>query len=422
MIFDIEAVRRQFPALAFMDNGRPRVYLDNPAGTQVPVQVLDRMQNYLIRTNANQGGNFITSHDSDRILTGAHQAMADLLNAKSSSEIIFGANMTTLTYAVSRSLGRRFRGGGTLLLTRMDHDGNVAPWLQLAEDLGLSVRWLEFDLGSYEYQLDDLESLLAPGDVCLAAVNYASNCLGTINDVKSISRLVKEAGGLVYVDAVQYVPHGITDVQDLGCDFLVCSPYKFFGPHQGVLWGRYELLDEMEAYKVRPASDIPPGKFESGTQAHESQAGTLGAVEYFEWIGTLTNRVKDSLTPGNISRRENLTAAFKSLISYEQEICKQLIGGLQSIRQVKVHGITDPLKIDRRVPTVSFTVDGLSPQELARNFARENIFVWSGHNYALETVRKLGLKEDGGVLRVGPVHYNTAAEIELFLGRLEQQL
>ena len=236
MKFDLEKIRAQFPALAITDEGRPRVYLDNPAGTQVPLQVIDRMRDYLIQCNANQGGHFSTSLESDRILEEAHQAMADLLHARSSTEIIFGANMTTLTYAMSRSLGKHFGKGGALLLTRMDHDGNIAPWLQLSEDLGLEVRWLEFDQETYEYRMEMLDELLDAGDVLLAAVNYSSNCFGTINDVKTITERVKSKGGLVYIDAVQYVPHGITDVQDLGCNFLVCSPYKFFGPHQGVLW------------------------------------------------------------------------------------------------------------------------------------------------------------------------------------------
>ena len=415
MNYDLETIRSQFPALALTDKGQPRVYLDNPAGTQVPVQVIQRMNDYLIHCNANQGGSFKTSIESDLILEEAHQAMADLLNAGSSSEIIFGANMTTLTYAISRSLGKRFQKGGALLLTRMDHDGNVAPWLQLAEDLELEVRWLEFDLETYEYKLEMLDNLLEPGDVLLAAVNYSSNCLGTINDIKTITEKVKSKGGLVYIDAVQYVPHGITDVQELGCDFLVCSPYKFFGPHQGVLWGNKELLMELEAYKVRPAGDLPPGKFETGTLCHEAMAGTLGAVEYLEWFSETINSPEKEQT----NRRQKILSAMNSIILYEQKLCKKLISGLQSLPGIKISGITDPSAMDRRVPTVSFSVEDSHPDQLAKALGDKNIFVWSGHNYALEAVRVMGLLEKGGLVRVGPVHYNTEEEIEKFLEELE---
>ncbi|NBR21292.1 MAG: aminotransferase class V-fold PLP-dependent enzyme [Proteobacteria bacterium] len=385
MNYDLETIRSQFPALALTDKGQPRVYLDNPAGTQVPVQVIQRMSDYLIHCNANQGGTFKTSIESDLILEEAHQAMADLLNAGSSSEIIFGANMTTLTYAISRSLGKRFQKGGALLLTRMDHDGNVAPWLQLAEDLGLEVRWLEFDLETYEYKLEMLENLLEPGDVLLAAVNYSSNCLGTINDIKTITEKVKSKGGLVYID------------------------------HQGVLWGNKELLMELEAYKVRPAGDLPPGKFETGTLCHEAMAGTLGAVEYLEWFSETINSPDKELT----NRRQKILSAMNSIILYEQKLCKKLISGLQSLPGIKIRGITDPSAMDRRVPTVSFSVEGRHPDQLAKALGDKNIFVWSGHNYALEAVRVMGLLEKGGLVRVGPVHYNTEEEIEKFLEELE---
>ena len=263
-----------------------------------------------------------------------------------------------------------------------------------------------------------LDELLDPGDVLLAAVNYSSNCLGTINDVKTITERVKSKGGLVYIDAVQYVPHGITDVQDLGCDFLVCSPYKFFGPHQGVLWGRHELLMELEAYKVRPASDLPPGKFETGTLSHESIAGTLGAVEYLEWL----SETVDPPSKKTKSRRQRILSAMNAIQLYEQQLCKKLISGLQSLPGVKIRGITDPSAMDRRVPTVSFSVEGRHPDQLAKALGDKNIFVWSGHNYALEAVRVMGLLEKGVLVRVGPVHYNTEEEIEKFLEELEQIL
>jgi cysteine desulfurase family protein (TIGR01976 family) len=282
--WDIDRIRAEFPALDITDDNRRRLFFDAPGGTQVPRQVIKRMTDYLIRSNANSGGPFVTSRESDATSEEAHRAMADLLNAPAWQEIIFGANMTTLTFAMTRSLGRRLKAGDEILLTRMDHDGNVAPWLLLARDLGLTVKWLDFDPATSEYRLDALPSLITPRTK-LAAVNYASNALGTINDVKAITATVHAVGGLVYVDAVQYVPHGPTDVQDIGCDFLACSSYKFFGPHQGILWGRRALLEELEPYKVRPASNDLPTKFESGTQSFEAQAGVLGAIEYLDWLG-----------------------------------------------------------------------------------------------------------------------------------------
>ncbi len=266
--------------------------------------------------------------------------------------------------------------------------------------------------------MEMLDELLDAGDVLLAAVNYSSNCLGTINDVKTITERVKSKGGLVYIDAVQYVPHGITDFQDLGCNFLVCSPYKFFGPHQGVLWGRHELLLELEAYKVRPAEDFPPVKFETGTLSHENIAGTLGAVEYFEWL----SETVDPPSKKTKSRRQRILSAMKAIQLYEQQLCKKLISGLQSLPGVKIRGITDPSAMDRRVPTVSFSVEGRHPDQLAKALGDKNIFVWSGHNYALEAVRVMGLLEKGVLVRVGPVHYNTEEEIEKFLEELEQIL
>ena len=336
MPLDLELIRQQFPALALTDKGCPRIYFDNPGGTQVPQQMLDRMNHSLVHANANHGGAFRTSVDSDAILDDAHLGMADLLNAPFADEIVFGPNMTTLTFSVSRAIGRRLQKGDALLLTRMDHDGNIGPWLKLAEDLDLTVRWLEFDPESYEYRMEDLDGLLSSGDVKLAAINYASNCTGTINDVKTITQKVQASGGLVYVDAVQYVPHGPTDVQDLGCDFLVCSPYKFFGPHQGVLWGRLELLNQLEAYKVRPADEVAPGNFETGTQSHEGQAATLGTIDYLAWLGATMGTEFQSDFPEFTGRRLQLHAAMQAMQQYEQELSSRLITGLQRFPGVVV--------------------------------------------------------------------------------------
>ena len=412
MALNIKTIREQFPALALKDEGKARIYLDNPGGTQVPRQVLERMEHYLIHTNSNHGGPFRTSVESDKVLKDAHQGMADLLNAKSADEIIFGANMTSLTFAVSRSIGRLLKRGDVILLTRMDHDGNVGPWLHLAEDLGLEVKWLNFDLKTYEYDLEEAQSIFKDNNIKLAAINYASNCLGTINNVKALTEMAHQSDTLVFVDAVQYVPHGPTDVQDIGCDFLACSPYKFFGPHQGVLWGKAELLEKLEAYKVRPAENTAPGKFETGTQLHEGQAGTLGVLEYLEWLGETMGAEYLENFPEFSGRRKKLHAAMLAIQDYEQTLSSRLIEGLQNLAGVDVKGISAVKDLARRVPTVSFTVKNQNPEEIAVKLAAENIFVWHGHNYALEAVRLLGIEEAGGVVRIGPVHYNTLEEID----------
>ena len=412
MALNIKTIREQFPALALKDEGKARIYLDNPGGTQVPRQVLERMEHYLIHTNSNHGGPFRTSVESDKVLKDAHQGMADLLNAKSADEIIFGANMTSLTFAVSRSIGRLLKRGDAILLTRMDHDGNVGPWLHLAEDLGLEVKWLNFDLKTYEYDLEEAQSIFKDNNIKLAAINYASNCLGTINNVKALTEMAHLSDTLVFVDAVQYVPHGPTDVQDIGCDFLACSPYKFFGPHQGVLWGKAELLEKLEAYKVRPAENTAPGKFETGTQLHEGQAGTLGVLEYLEWLGETMGAEYLANFPEFSGRRKKLHAAMLAIQDYEQTLSSRLIEGLQNLAGVDVKGISAVKDLARRVPTVSFTVKNQNPEEIAVKLAAENIFVWDGHNYALEAVRLMGIEEAGGVVRIGPVHYNTLEEID----------
>ena len=412
MALNIKTIREQFPALALKDEGKARIYLDNPGGTQVPRQVLERMEHYLIHTNSNHGGPFRTSVESDKVLKDAHQGMADLLNAKSADEIVFGANMTSLTFAVSRSIGRLLKHGDVILLTRMDHDGNVGPWLHLAEDLGLEVKWLNFDLKTYEYDLEEAQSIFKDNNIKLAAINYASNCLGTINNVKALTEMAHLSDTLVFVDAVQYVPHGPTDVQDIGCDFLACSPYKFFGPHQGVLWGKAGLLEKLEAYKVRPAENTAPGKFETGTQLHEGQAGTLGVLEYLEWLGETMGAEYLANFPEFSGRRKKLHAAMLAIQDYEQTLSSRLIEGLQNLAGVDVKGISAVKDLARRVPTVSFTVKNQNPEEIAVKLSAENIFVWHGHNYALEAVRLMGIEEAGGVVRIGPVHYNTLEEID----------
>lgn len=403
MSLDLDAVRAQFPALGLTDNGKRRIYLDNPAGTQVPQIVADSMSRCLLETNANGGGRFATSKMADEIVATARAAIADFLNAESPEEIVFGQNMTTITLHMSRSIARLFEPGDEIILSRMDHDANVWPWVLIARDLGLEVKWLSFDPTSFEFDLARLDDLVS-ARTRLVCVGGASNLTGTINDLAAICARARRAGALTYVDGVQSVPHIPTDVQAIGCDFLACSPYKFFGPHQGVLYGRHEVLERLVPYKVRPAPENVPGCFETGTQSHEGCAGVTAAIDYFAWIG-------ESMC-GASSRKGALTAAMRLLFDYEKTLAERLIQGLLKIDGVTVQGITDTAALDRRVPTVSFTHSRRAPADVAQRLADENIFAWSGHNYAVEVAKSLGIYDSGGATRIGPVHYNSFAEID----------
>jgi cysteine desulfurase family protein (TIGR01976 family) len=339
--------------------------------------------------------------------------MADLLGAGSAREVVIGPSMTSLTYRISRSLGRRLEPGDEVVVTRMDHDGNVAPWLQLAEDRGLVVRWLPFDRETWRIEPEALDHVLSEKTRILA-LNYASNLTGSVNDVAALAARAKAAGALVYVDAVQLAPHRLVDVAALGCDFLVCSSYKFFGPHLGVLWGRGDLLAEMFPYQCRCASDEIPKKFETGTPQIELLAGLEAAVDYFKRLGEWTG------TDG--SRRTRIAAAYEAIIDYEGGLARRLIDGLGSFPGVRIQGITNSNRMADRVPTVSLVHDRVEPAALARALADDGVFVWSGHNYALEVVRHLGIDENRGVLRIGLVHYNTDEDVDRALASLEKAL
>jgi cysteine desulfurase family protein (TIGR01976 family) len=407
--FDVATVRSHFPGLSIQDGGKARVYFDNPAGTQVPRQVIDRTVDCLTAKNANLGGYFRTTVDAVALVDEAHRAVADFYGATSPDEIVFGQNMTTLTFHMSRCLGKQFKRGDEIVLSRMDHDGNVSPWLLLAQDLGFAVKWMEFDTETYEFPDDALSKVLS-GKTKLVAFGYASNCTGTINDVKRFCAEARAAGALSYVDAVQFAPHGLVDVQALGCDFLVSSAYKWFGPHQGILWGKREVMADLFAYKLRPAGDDLPHRFETGTLSHEGMAGCIGAIEYMESLGSGT------------ARRERLASAWDGMERCEQQLALRLIDGLKTFKGLKIRGITSANAMHRRVPTVSFTVEAVQPSTLAKHFAADNMFVWSGHNYAVEPVTKMGLMDKGGVLRVGLAHYNTAEEVDSFLASLTRAL
>jgi cysteine desulfurase family protein (TIGR01976 family) len=407
--FDVKTARSQFPALELSDSSGPFIYFDNPAGTQVPKQVIDRTVEVLTRKNANLGGYFKTTIAAEEIVNEAHQACADFYNAASAEEIVFGQNMTTLTLHFSRCLGKSLKAGDEIILSRMDHDANVAPWLLLADDLGLVVRWMDFDPETYEFPSDALTKVLS-SKTKLLAMGMASNCTGTVNDVAAFAKEAKAAGAIVYLDAVQYAPHYAIDVQALGADIVVSSAYKWFGPHMGILWGRKELLKKTFGYKVRPVGEDLPHKFETGTLSHEGMAGCLGAIEYLEQFGT------------GQTRAARIKSAWGVLADYERELTLRLIDGLRPFNGLTIRGVTSANAMHRRVPTVSFTVDGISPEKMARDLAAENIFVWSGHNYALEPVNRMGLMDKGGVLRAGLAHYNTVAEVDQFLVSLARVL
>jgi len=404
--FPIDLVREQFPALA-----APVAFLDNPGGTQVPRQVIDAVAGAMANAASNLSGFFDASRRADAIHAEAHQAAADLLGARSPREIVLAQSMSMLTFQMSRSLGRSWQAGDEVIVTRMDHEGNVSPWLRLAEDRGLTVRWLPFNKDTWRIEADDLKPLLNDR-TRLLALNYASNMTGSINDVAALTALAKAAGALVYVDAVQYTPHGLVDVAALGCDFLVCSAYKFFGPHLGVLWGREEILRNLYAYAVRCAPQELPGRHEIGTPQTELLAGLAAAVDYLAWLGTQTGATG--------TRRERLAGAYAAATAYEMPLAQNLIDGLRSIPELKVQGIANSNRLHERVPTVSVTHPNRKNRALAQSLGQQGFNLWYGHNYAMECGRHLGLDEEDGVLRIGLAHYNTAAEVDRVVGALKK--
>jgi cysteine desulfurase family protein (TIGR01976 family) len=416
MPLDLTAIRSQFPALK-----REAIYLDNPAGTQVARSVLDRIYNYLVEHNANHEGAFATSRESDVLVEEAHQAAADFLNASGSREIVFGPNMTSLTFMLSRALVRTFNPGDEIVVTRLDHDANITPWVMAAEDRGCKITWVDFHPEDGTLNMEEMQTAIQRKPR-LVAVGYASNALGTINPVARITQMAHEAGALIYIDAVQYAPHGPIDVQRLGCDFLVCSSYKFFGPHMGVLYGRYDLLDSLTAYKVRPAPKDPPGKFETGTGNFEGMCGILGALEYIEWVGKTFGAEHAERYESDYSGRSlNYKLGMSAIRSYEFELSQALLDILAETPGVTVYGIKDTHQVEERVPTAAFTLVGKSPRQVAEQLDEANIYVWDGNYYALEVTSRLGLEGSGGMVRVGPVHYNTLDEIQRFgevLGRI----
>jgi cysteine desulfurase family protein (TIGR01976 family) len=411
---DVAALRDHFPALSRTIDGRPTAYLDGPGGTQVPRECIDAMTAYLERSNANHGGAFTTSVETDAMLDEVHAAGADFLGAADPDEIVFGPNMTTLTFAVSRALGRDLRPGDEVVVTRLDHDANVAPWLAMAEDRGASVRWLELAEDGATLELDRLGEVVTERTK-LVAIGLASNALGTLTDVGRAIEVAHAVGAVTFVDAVHAAPHLPIDVAMLDADLLVTSPYKFFAPHLGMLYGRRELLERLTAYRVRPAGEALPGKWEVGTQSHESLAGLLGTFGYLERIGAAYGGAGDGA-----DRRGRLRAAMSTIRAHERQLSLHVLERLGGVPGLRVHGLTDPSRLEERVPTFSFTIAGQHPRAIAEHLAARGIFTWDGDFYAWELVRALGLADAGGLLRVGLVHYNTVDEVERLVEALHE--
>jgi len=406
--FDIAWVREQFPSLKLQVNGQAAAFLDGPAGTQVPKQVMDAVQNYFLSANANTYGAFLTSRRTDEMILSARAAMADFFNCDR-NEVVFGQNMTTITFALARAIGRELKPGDEIVVTTLDHDANVAPW-QALEEKGLVIRRVDVRESDCTLDMEDLRGKIS-AKTKLVAVGYASNIVGTINPVSEITKLAHAAGALMFVDAVHYAPHGLIDVKALDCDFLACSPYKFFGPHMGTLYGKREHLERFKPYKVRPATNVSPECWETGTQVQELIAGIRAAVDYIAELG----RHCDSTVK---CRREALQAAYHATHAYETGLLTRLIEGLQTIPGMRVFGITDAKRFCERCSTLSFRMGNHNPTAIATFLGDRGIFTWDGNFYALNLSERLGVEPHGGVLRVGLVHYNTMEEVARLLAAL----
>jgi cysteine desulfurase family protein (TIGR01976 family) len=413
---DLAAIRAQFPSLAQTINGHPAAFLDGPGGTQVPQRVIDAISKYLSRDNANTGGAYATSHHTDAMIAEARSAMADFLHC-AADEVAFGPNMTTLTYAMSRAIGRELKSGDEILVTRLDHDANVSPWLQMAEDLnkqgrGITVRWAEINETDCRLDMADLASKIN-SKTKLVAVGYASNAVGTINPVREIIELAHAAGALAYIDAVHYAPHGLIDVAVLDCDFLVCSTYKFFGPHMGVLFGKREHLQRLQPYKVRPNTNAIPNCWEWGTLNHECIAGITACVEYIADIGRRAQ-------PEIKTRRAAIETAYAAIHDHERDLLTRIMDGLKQISGLRIYGISDPARFDERCATLAVRIENHTPLELATQLGERGFFTWDGNYYALNLTEQLDVEKSGGFLRIGLVHYNTLEEVDRFLALLKE--
>jgi cysteine desulfurase family protein (TIGR01976 family) len=414
---DLAWVRSQFPSLSRTVNGHPAAFLDGPGGTQVTQSVIDAISHYLMTSNANTHGQYATSRETDEIIAGARSAMADFLGCDA-AEIVFGPNMTTLTFAISRSIGRDLGPGDEILLTQLDHSANISPW-QALEEHGVKIQFVDIHEKDCTLDMDDLARKLS-SRTKVVAVGCASNAVGTINDVKTIIRIAHDAGALAYIDAVHYAPHGSIDVHDLDCDFLACSTYKFFGPHMGVLYGKREHLERLHPYKVRPNSDEVPGRWEMGTLNHECIAGITACVDYLAELGRRTSETHSRTTDDvrRTTRRGSLRTAHLAIRSYERDLSLRMLRGLAEIPGLRLYGIADPARISERCPTFAIRIEGRHPAELSKKLGGRGIFTWDGNYYALNLTERLGVEQDGGFLRVGFVHYNTEEEVDRVLAEL----
>jgi cysteine desulfurase family protein (TIGR01976 family) len=408
---DIARVRSQFPSLSQTVDGQSAVFLDGPGGTQVPQRVIDAISGYLKNSNANTHGAYTTSRRTDAVVADARAAMADFFGCDS-DEVVFGPNMTTLTFAISRSIGRELGPGDEILLTHLDHDANVSPWRAL-EERGVTIRFVDINNeDDCTLNMADLAQKIS-SRTRLMAVGYASNAVGTINDVKEIIRLAHHKGALAYIDAVHYAPHGPIDVRALDCDFLVCSSYKFFGPHMGILYGKREHLQRLQPYKVRANTNAVPHRWEWGTLNHECIAGITACVDYLAELGR-------QVDPSAATRRAALLAAYSAIQQHEHGLAETLITGLLAIPGLKFYGIRDLGKLDRRCPTVAVRIASHTPLELATKLGDRGFFTWDGNYYALNLSERLDVEKDGGFLRIGLAHYNTAEEVQRFLTALRE--
>jgi cysteine desulfurase family protein (TIGR01976 family) len=434
---DLTTIRAQFPSLTQTVNGHPAAFLDGPGGTQVPQRVIEAISNYLRCDNANTGGAYPTSHRTDAMIAEARSAMADFLHC-AADEVAFGPNMSTLTYAMSRAIGRELKPGDEIVVTRLDHDANVSPWLQMAADRGVTVRWAEIHNEDCTLDLVDLAAKIN-SKTKLVAVGYASNAVGTINPVKEIVQLAHRAGALAYIDAVHYAPHGLIDVAALDCDFLVCSTYKFFGPHMGVLFGKREHLTRLRPYKVRPNTNAIPNCWEWGTLNHECIAGITACVDYIADLGRNNNHVGTAalgrpssearpvatamhgVTETEVNeRRAAIEAAYQAIHEHERGLLDRIMTGLKKIPNLKIYGITDPARFDQRCTTLAVRIEGHTPLELATQLGDRGFFTWDGNYYALNLTEHLDVEKSGGFLRIGLVHYNTVDEVDGLLAAMRE--
>lgn len=409
MTFDLNWIRSQFPALQEQVNGAPAVFFDGPGGTQVPERVIEVISHYLRHANANTHGSFLTSQRTDAIIAQARQDMADFLGCEA-DEVMFGANMTSLTFALSRAIGQSLQPGDEIVTTKLDHDANVAPWHALKE-LGIVIKEVEVDVEDCTLDMEDFASKIGP-KTKLVAVGYASNAVGTINDIPAVVAMAKAVGAMVFVDAVHYAPHGPIDVKGLDVDFLACSPYKFFAPHSGTIYGKRAHLERLSPYKVRPAGNDSPDRWETGTKNHEIMAGVSGAIDYLVELG---NRIAGS---PHASRRAAITTAMQHIQQYERSLSDYLVDQLLAIPGLTFYGITDHERFGQRTPTVAIRMANHTPHAVAQALADAGVFVWDGNYYAINLTERLGVEDKGGMVRIGLVHYNTHAEIDRLIAVL----